>query len=345
MHKLNKDKYKVKSFLRPKRIKKLNYLSLQYHQSSISSLSEVHFLKDKYIQKIKASFTQINNNQAIVQFDMTFNKIMDYEMLIDFIKVNKQALYNKSYVDFYDKDNVLGYRDVYRQLDKLETSTFQAKLNEVVNLPYGRTYNLPHLSVIRYPEEIFSKESLKNFFLCKTFEINNGEQHLIADITSREGLKMGLYFSGKYYRPIPFTHIISNYRMDFYYFLFERLENYELNRRLNKYLVQSKKTVSLKDYKWLVNKVRSINDNKLHMNYEPFQDSLKDWKAFVDGEEDEIEFTKNLYTKKYETIYNELIEHMKIVYSLQKENLIINIGILTLIATITGIIITIFLSS
>ena len=43
------------------------------------------------------------------------------------------------------------------------------------------------------------------------------------------------------------------------------------------------------------------------------------------------------------TIYHECLEHVKIVYALQKENLIINIASLTLIAALIGIFVTIFI--
>jgi hypothetical protein len=344
--KLNKNKYKVDLTLKPKKFKDLSYLNLQYDRSSITSLATVEFIDDKFIKEITATFVQINNNQAIVEFKVHFNKIMDNKTFLAFIKDNKENLYKKSFVSYYDLDMVIDSKDfsyICRMFEELVKLSIQAKLMEIFKLNFGEKYKLPSCIVINYPEGLYDKESFKNVFLCETIEIHDGEQYLIIDITSREGLEMELYFSGKFYRPLTFTNIISNYRMDFYYFLFDKIEQYELNQKMNKYFNESKNRISSKDYKWLVNKIRTINDNKLHMSYKKtFGNNFKEWRAFYDGKEKELAFSDNSYTKKYETIYTECLEHIKIIYALQKENLIIKISSWSLIATLIGIIITIF---
>jgi len=114
---------------------------------------------------------------------------------------------------------------------------------------------------------------------------------------------------------------------------------------MNKYFNESKNSISSKDYKWLVNKIRAINDNRLLRNHEKsYKKELKKWKAFCDGKEIDLAFSNNLYIKKYEIIYNECLEHVKIVYVLQKENLIIKIASSTLIATLLGIFIAIVIA-
>ncbi|GAE94719.1 hypothetical protein JCM21714_3903 [Gracilibacillus boraciitolerans JCM 21714] len=60
--KLNKDRYQVDLSYRPKKIRDLNYFSLQYAGSSQSCLAKVKFLEDKFIREVDASFTQVNNN-------------------------------------------------------------------------------------------------------------------------------------------------------------------------------------------------------------------------------------------------------------------------------------------
>jgi len=132
--------------------------------------------------------------------------------------------------------------------------------------------------------------------------------------------------------------------MNFYYLLFDNIESYVLNQKMNKYFNESKNNISSKDYKWLINKIRAINDNKLLRNYEKTdKKELKEWKAFYCGKKTELAFSNDSYIKKYETIYNECLEHLKIVYALQKENLIINITSFTLLATLIGIFITILI--
>jgi len=341
--KLDKDKYNVDLTLRPKRFKDLNYLGLQYDYTSTTLLAKVKLLDDIFIGEIMASFAQINNNQVVVVYQIYFNKIMNNKVLLDFIKNNKDILYRKDFIGYYDLDRIIDSKNfsvIYRMFEELAKSAFQAKLSEAIELNFGKKYKLPSCSTINYPEGLYNKKDFRDVFLSETYEINNGEEYLIIDITSKEGLEMELYFSGNTYKPLPFTQFISRYRMNFYYLLFDKIESYVLNQKMNKYFNELKNSISSKDYKWLVNKIRAINDNKLLRKYKK---ELKEWKAFYGGKETELVFSNDSYIKKYETIYNECLEHVKIVYTLQKENLIINIASFTLIATLIGIFITIFI--
>lgn len=338
--KLSKKKYKVELNYRTKKIKDLNYFNLQYTDSSTSTLAKIEFLDDKFIRKITAGFTQINNNQAVVEFEISFNKVMDDQMFLDFIKENKKSLCNKSFIGYYRMDKDIMYKDTYRKFNELIGLALQSKLMEITELNYGLSYKLPSLSVINYPDNEFKEEELRDLFLMKTYEIRNGQQYLITDITGREGLDMSLCFTGNTYSPIHLTSIISNYRMDFYYFLFGRIEDIELEMRMNKYFNESKDKISSKDYKWLVNKIRAINDNKLHLKFEKYNDEVKDWKALYGGEEKEIDFVDNKYTEKYKTVYIECLEHIKVLYADGKDNLIIRIALLTFFATCITVILT-----
>lgn len=348
--KLNKEKYQVDLQYRPKRIRDLNYFSLQYTGAGFSSLATIKFLDDKFIREIRSVFTQINNNQAVVEFDISFNKIMDNAMFLEFIKENKERLFDKKFIGFYNMEREgksFWYSDIYRKFNELVGLAVQSKLMEIAELNFGMNYRLPSLRVINYPQDTFGDESFKDVFLCKTYEFNNGgrEQYLITDVTSREGLEMELYFTGNSFSPLSFTNILSSYRMDFYYFLFDRIEEFELNQRMNKYFNESRDKISSKDYKWLVNKIRAINDNKIHMNYDKTDKSeVKGWKAYYGGEETKLGFTEQEGIKKYETIYTECLEYIKVLYSVGKENLIIHLASMTLIATVLGVAITILLS-
>ena len=69
---------------------------------------------------------------------------------------------------------------------------FQAKLLKFIKLNFGKKYKLPSCLIINYPEGLFSKEYFRDFFLKDTCEINDGEQYLLIDIVSQEGLEMEL---------------------------------------------------------------------------------------------------------------------------------------------------------
>jgi hypothetical protein len=132
--------------------------------------------------------------------------------------------------------------------------------------------------------------------------------------------------------------------MNFYYFLFSKIEKIEMNFKLNKYFNESKKNIFSSDYKWLINKIRAISDNKLHTSYKNSHKTNIDWKLYYGGEEKKLTFIDNTFINKFENIYSKCLEHIQIIYSLQKENLIINIASLTLLAALIGIIVTVILN-
>ena len=141
--KLDKHKYQVDLTLIPKKSKDLNYLKLQYDYTSITSLAKVKLLDDQFIEMIISSFTQINNNQVIIEYDLRFKKIMKNESLIEFIKSNKKDLYEKKFIDYYDLDKIIkskSFSSIFRIFEKLFKSTFQAKLMEVIPLNKGKRY-------------------------------------------------------------------------------------------------------------------------------------------------------------------------------------------------------------
>jgi hypothetical protein len=275
-------------------------------------------------------------------------KIFKNKNLIEFIKANKKILHEKKFIDYCDLNEIIkskSFSSIFRIFEKLLKSTFQAKLMEVVPLNRGKRYNLPSCLVINYPKDLYSRVDFQNAFLKDIYEINGGEQFLLSDVTTDEGLDMELYFSGTSFKSISFTNLISTYRMNFYYFLFSKIEKIEMNYKLNKYFNESKKNISSADYKWLINRIRAISDNKLHTNYKKsYKINNTDWKLYYGGEEKKLDFIDNTYINKFESIYSKCLEHIQIIYSLQKENLIINIASITLIVALIGIIVTVILN-
>lgn len=140
LSKINEGKYKVDLYYGAKRFKDLNYLRLAYDSMGSSRLAEIELIDDQFIRKIEASFAQINNNQAIVVYEIHFNKIMDNEMLLFFVKNNRNILYQKHYIGWYNLDRMIAtkdFSDINRMFNELATSAFQAKLMEILNLSFG----------------------------------------------------------------------------------------------------------------------------------------------------------------------------------------------------------------
>lgn len=218
----------------------------------------------------------------------------------------------------------------------------QAKLADLLNLNLGRKYTLPQYNAINFPEKHLNDETFKNVFLFQTIKIDRN--FMLVDLIRTEGLKLDFYYSNNYlFSPINILGLFATYRMDFYYFLFENIERHEINEIINKYFLNTSKRIKYRDYKWLINKMRSLNDNKLLGNYSESSVLVKEWKAYINGEETPLYFVSGKYTEKYNIIYSESLDHIRMAYSIQKENLVIYLASGSLIASLIGVILTLIL--
>lgn len=344
---LNDKLFAVKMNLRVNRNKEINYMILQYDSTFTASLGEITFRDDEFLQGVKLSYTQINNNQIVVEFEL-WCKNFNEERGLSFIENNAKLCKGKPYIGWYKLDSIIedgSYNDIYRIYDELLTNSLQAKLEEIIVLNYGIQYGLPRCTRLNYPNDIFEKKDLRDIFLSKSYEIDDSEQYLIVDETANEGTEMYLCFTGERCKPLNFIGLFSQFRMEFYYYLFGRIEDFELNKRMNKYFNEAKKRIAQKDYKWFVNKMRYINDNALFFGFEKRSKSIIDgWNAFYGGKEEKIDFTENLYVGKYKEIYSQCIDYFKVLLSLQKDRMVIVVASLTLLATVIGICVTIVTS-
>ena len=346
--KLDKNKFERELHYRSHKWKTLNYFRLEYDSSGSSLIGKIKFICDNYVNQATISFSQINNNEAIVEYHLNFNKIIEYSDIVNFIYENKRLFLKYNFTSFYNLDNIINdkfYNQINHILLNTFTETLQCKLAEVTCLGIGKNYTLPSTTIKNFPKALYSDDEFKNIFLGSMIKPNYENQYLIYNYTQNYGLEMELFFYGKTYNPISFSNLISGLRMDFYYFLFDKIERTELNNKMNKYFGESNQKIHSKDYKWLVNKVRTIHDNQIHRNRDHSNiRELKEWKQYRDGEEVELDFIGSKYSEKYEVIYSECLSHLKTLYSLQKENLIIKLATWTLIIAILGILATIMIN-
>ncbi|WOQ72540.1 hypothetical protein R0126_18500 [Bacillus stratosphericus] len=167
---------------------------------------------------------------------------------------------------------------------------------------------------------------------------------MVLDFTGTQGTKVNFYYSRAYSSPpTNLLELFATYRMDFYYYLFEDIERIEINERINKYFLKTSKRISSRDYRWLINKMRSLNDNKLLGKYKETRELVTEWKAYINGQETQLDFVNGEYTQKYNIIYSESLDHIRMAYSIQKENLVIYLASGSLIASLIGVTLTLIL--
>ncbi|MGN7324831.1 hypothetical protein ACTHPT_14275 [Bacillus altitudinis] len=338
-------KYDVDLSLNFKKVRELNYLTVQYDYTRRSFIGKVVFKDDLFIDKINLAYTQINNSEVIVEFNISFKKFMNRKLWIDFIKENKELVIGKWFLSFYNVDEPIklkNFKFIYGALYNLRESTLQAKLLDVFPLNLGKIYDLPQVNAVSIQKKYLKEETFKDIFLKKTIVL--GKNYMVVDFTGTQGTKVNFYYSRAYSSPLTnLLRLFATYRMDFYYYLFEDIERIEINERINKYFLKTSKRISSRDYRWLINKMRSLNDNKLLGKYKETRELVTEWKAYINGQETPLDFANGEYTEKYSIIYSESLDHIRMAYSIQKENLVIYLASGSLIASLIGVILTLIL--
>ncbi|MDI6647287.1 hypothetical protein QL818_09455 [Bacillus altitudinis] len=342
---LNKAEYDVDLAMNFRKTRELNYLSMQYDYTSRSFIGKVFIKDDLFVDKIEIAFTQINNNEVVVEFNFSFKEIMTHGLWIEFLKDNKDLLLGKRFFDYYDIERNVElnqFDSIHNSFTKVRNSTLQAKLSNIFHLNLGKTYSLPQYNLINIPEEYLNECEFIDTFLTQTIAVEQGN-YILVDLTSAQGFEMNLYYSWNY-PSINLLELFATYRMDFYYFLFENIERFEIRRRINKYFLNTSKRIALRDYRWLINKIRSLKDNTLFKEQYETNKLIDGWTSYYHGQEVPLGFEDGQFTKKYSVIYSECFDHIKMAYSIQKENLVIYIATGSFVAALAGVIITIALS-
>lgn len=342
---LNKTEYDVDLAMNFRKTRELNYLSMQYDYTSRSFIGKVFIKDDLFVDKIEIAFTQINNNEVVVEFNFSFKEIMTHGLWIEFLKDNKDLLLGKRFFDYYDIERNVElnqFDSIHNSFTKVRNSTLQAKLSNIFHLNLGKTYSLPQYNLINIPEEYLNECEFIDTFLTQTIAVEQGN-YILVDLTSAQGFEMNLYYSWNY-PSINLLELFATYRMDFYYFLFENIERFEIRRRINKYFLNTSKRIALRDYRWLINKIRSLKDNTLFKEQYETNKLIDGWTSYYHGQEVPLGFEDGQFTKKYSVIYSECFDHIKMAYSIQKENLVIYIATGSFVAALAGVIITIALS-
>lgn len=188
---------------------------------------------------------------------------------------------------------------------------------------------------------------LRRAFLQECFE--KGEDHILISNINYDRLEVAHFYAGKYFSNPILLSYFSYFSTEFYAKIFMNIELRELERHMRKYLNSRKKFVSSKDMKWLINKIRYIREQEERIAY-VFKDenrhsieSMVGWSLFLRGEkrnEDLVNYPTQ--TNYFKTLYEQNLEYLNSIASVQNDKVVIIVTVATLIATIISIVITLF---
>lgn len=349
LYKLKKNKdYNVKIYYRNSKLKKMDYIQPQYNHNEWGILAKVKLLKDSLIEDIEIDWTQINNEEAMIIYEIKFkkwiNELKDMNEYVlqninDLIYFEPTLIYDK---DFFDKER--NEQEIYNIVCEMFYAVMQKKLSKLFYTELGKQYLLPLLNKYVIEEknetvESYLKESFLNATYIKSKNENKDTNVYIIDSFDEYKKRYDEFIFGKSYSPgSTLLYYFSEYRMEFYYQVFENIEINILEKKMSKYLNSHRRNIKISDYKWLIKKVRQLGEKRLYDIVENVND--KNLYGCSKREKGKKFINLNTYSKRFETVYQDNLNYIKEMNNVDYNYKIYIITIITLALTIIGTIST-----
>ena len=338
----NKKNYEIEIYYINHKFKNVNYIQPQYDHNSRGILAKIKFLSDSLIEDIDIVWTQTNNEEAVIIYEIRFKKWINKlntinKYIIENIKELKHFLPTIIYKkDFSNNDNEI---EIYNMVCNTFYSVIQKKVISLFYSHLGKKFLLPILNkyvvdnknktINKYLQEsylggtyIYSKDRTEksNIYLVDSFDEYRKEYNEFI-------------FGSSYSPGSNFLYYFSKYRMEFYYQVFNNIEINILEQKMGKYLNSHKRNIKISDYKWLINKVRQLGEKRLYDISRRDNDNMYGYSKRL-KEKKFINY--NTYSKKFENVYKDNLNYIKEMNNVNYNYKIYIITIITLALTILG---------
>ncbi len=335
LYKLKKNKnFDVDISYRKKRIKNLDYIRPEFDSTGHGSVAKIKLLDDDMLSCIEMAWTQINNDEAVVEYVCYFKRCIDnFNTIHNYFISNYKQLKKIKYANFYF--NIDFFKNDDNQNIQVELEYFRILIqNKISKLSYSHYLN-KYLLPIKYTY-IFDKKTksimsnIKKPFLGTSYILDKDHYICIESHEEHQGTEFNEIIFKDRFNPIDFVSLLSRIRMPFYYQMFYQIEKAELQFKITKYLNSKRSSINFTNYKWLLNKRRRINEKRFHNIDIDKEIKLK---GYSDKNSEFIDI--DLYNG-IKDVYNDNIEYIKNLNSLNYNIVAFVISILALIISIIG---------
>lgn len=336
IYKLKRNKnYSVEISYRKKLIKNINYIKPQFDNSGHGIFAKIKFLNDDLISYIDMTWAQVNNEEAIIEYEVNLKKcINNFSQIHQFVLKNYKYLRKIKYSTFYF--SIENFLNDDSQNIQAEFKYFRTLIQHKINIFSSSDYSNKYLLPIKYTYLINNQTSkimdyIKKPFFEESFIIDKQHYLVINSIEEFEGLEISEMIFKKQFNPISMVSLMAKLKMPLYYRFFYNIEKQELEYKISKYLNSKKVWINIWDYKWLLNKKRRLNEKRF---YNINDKTSQDIKGFSDKK---LSLTDDLLIKNIEEVYNENIEYINNLNTINYNIIAFVISILALIIAIIAI--------
>lgn len=359
MNKLIKNIYKLKSRKKQYSVdtpylyhkyRKLNYINSNLNGNISGIVAEIKFKSNNWLNSIDISYTYINSSQCLIQYTFRFKKIIStYTQIHNFVVDEIMKIQKESYFHSYANKKIIktvGYKELLELDIIFFADILQGYICDLFYTEYGKDYKLPIEYCLRLHKYNNKKRNkLRKPFLCESYE--NGRKHMIISTLRYDRFELTCYNTGKYLPSPSLLQYCSTFSTEIYYRAFFHIETAELEKKMRKYLNSRKRFILSKDIKWFINKIRYIKEQKskiekvINNKDETYYSDYFQWKFFYRGKNEKHGFINYPeYTDHFLNQYEQNLDYLNSIASVQNNLVIILVAVATLLATLAGIIIT-----
>ncbi len=327
--------YSVEISYKKKFIKDINYIRPEFDHTGHGIFAKIKFLNDSLISYIDMTWSQINNEEAIIEYEIHLKKRIDsFSIIHDYILENYKNLRKIKYSIFYfNIENFLNDDSQNIQTEfKYFRTILQQKISKVSTSNYSKKYLLP----IKFTYLIKNKTKkimkyIEKPFLEESFIVDKDHYLILNTIEEFEGIEINEVIFKKRFNPINMVVMMSELKMPLYYRFFYNIEKQELEYKIGKYLNSKKIFVNIWNYKWLLNKKRRLDEKRF------YNINNKRSKSINGFSNKKISLIDELLIKNIGDVYSENIEYINNLNTINYNTIAFAISVLALIIAIVAI--------
>ena len=343
IHKLKKNKeYSVEAYYKKPGRKELDYVYGNLDGWSYFSIAEIALNANEWLSRIDIAGTNLTNSEILVQYTFHLKKpISSYKIMHQFVSEHELHFTKYGFHFLFLRMNDLSFANYLEQEEHCFYDYFQDLLCELFYSELGAKYPLPMEVCCQLKRFNNKKERiLAHAFLASVYKRNN-EYILIENYGNR--FYALNYFYGRRYTGTHLFRLFSEFSIEMYYKAFRSIENAELESKMRKYLNSRKKSVSAKDMKWMINKIRGIEEKEGLLNRELKEKNTLEWKKY-DQEKwiNENIINGNTVSSHFKDLYKRNLDYLQAISTTRDNKIIYIITIISLIVAFVGLIISVW---
>ncbi len=340
IHSLKKRKrFTVSTYFRRPGTKDLNYVSNNLEGYSMFSIAEVKMSDNIWIDKINIAGTNVTNSDIVVKYCFQLKKVVSsYQIMHNFILSHRNWIGKQQFHFLFYREAEKSFIDLLEQEEHIFYNCVQDYVCRLFCTEYGYVYSLPIEISGRLSG--FNKKIEKKISKSLFSTVYKRENAIVEFQDYDDRFYAMSFYHGKCNYAFSLFHAFASFSVEMYYRAFRKIEISELENRMRKYLNSRRRSVSAKDIKWMINKLRGIEDKEQSLTNEISISNAKiEWAKYEKGSwKAENIISSNTNSSHFKYLYQNNLNYLKAISSTRESKVLYFISIVSLVIALLGLV-------